>query len=306
MEYSQLGSDAARVKPWGKPLWDIMKSMRSNALTPNNLKWQDDSGHHYQEFAKGPISGYLQRSMEFTDSPGSDYYDKHINNVLQPLAEKGYDLTREDLDKYLPHWDQAPNYTTDKQLQHQALIAPWDVNKDAPAINRDHYLKMVQDLKATGLDPKTYTGLPRDAGYHQKLTELTNQYLTDSKLPSLDKLTPDQQTAAFNGLDGYVKAHDPATWARKQLVDYGTGTGTAQGTKWLYSRFAINPGLALRKGLMYGGAAALTGSVGILGYLLYKNLTKKREEEDEERRQSVTKQPPANPAMATGPSFVGA
>jgi len=269
IDYAESGGPAADIRMSGAPLVDVLKTLRSTPGLPENLKWKPNSGEHYQEFAKGPVSGYLQRLREYQYDRGMNVKGTNqqwttggagLPMLNKAINEGGWDMKREYLEQpgtkdYLS-W--MGSYKPDTPQAHK---------------NRDALFKLIQDIKpAAGTVAK-----PLPANYDNMTEDLEKAYAAFSKankLPELAYQPPEMQSGKLKDFDSYVKQTDPDLWRGKQLVDYTAGVGTAQGATKFYGKRLLTPALSLRKGLMIGGGVLAAGAAG---YLLYQLLKKKPE-----------------------------
>jgi hypothetical protein len=203
MQYVTSGSDAMRSRPMGFSAASWIIAIRSLPRMPKEFALNDTSRAHYQNFSKGPLSAYLHLCTE-VDLFGKDAKGTpDLNNGHLPEIEG---------------WFGKSAGTNDAELHAYLDKQKWDfpVVKDEGAV--ESLRSMVQDADVSRrlkVRVMHIDGLLRP--HIQKLA-------AELKLPAdPEVMTPGQQYAVFDRLDGYVRRNDPELWRTKQVSDFVGG-----------------------------------------------------------------------------------
>lgn len=211
IDYCVRGSRAMRTRPLLIPAKRFIITLRSAPFLPKSVAVNPTSRAHYEDFSRGPLSGYLHLCGE---QPMDQFVG--VFESIGRRAHVGDADARQLLDSF--HMD-------------------FPVCKDAGALESAR--SVLRDSEASRRFPvRQEVGpllLPQIAALSREL-----QVPTDPK-----DQTADQQQAVLDRLDGFVKLHDPELWRTKQLNDFCGGVW-AQVFSPPY-RFVLRPMIFLRR-----------------------------------------------------------
>lgn len=203
-QYATRGSDAMRSTPMGPTAARWIVAIRSIPGLPKQFAVNDTSRVHYANFSKGPLSAYL-----------------HLCSEVELLGKRA-DGTVDDRNGYLPEFEglfgRSAGGWTNAELFAYLDKQKWDfpVVKDAGAV--ESLRSMLADTDVA----KGYT--VRAMHVDGLLRPHVGRLAAELKLPAdPEAMTPAQQYAVFDRLDGYVRRHDPELWRTKQVSDFVGG-----------------------------------------------------------------------------------
>lgn len=189
IDYCVRGSRAMRTRPMGVPSRRVIVALRSIPGLPNDIAVNPTSRLHYENFTRGPLSAYLHLCSE-------QQVDQFIG-VFEAAGQKrepGEANLRQVLDAF--HMD----FPVCKDAG--ALQSAGTVIRESDAYRRFAIRGNVGPLL-----------LPHIAALSATL-----------HLPADPRdLSPDEQAAVLDRLDGYVRVHDPELWRTKQISDFCGG-----------------------------------------------------------------------------------
>jgi hypothetical protein len=189
VEYSIVGSGAMRSRPFGVPASRLILAIRSIPGLPKDLAVNPTSRAHYENFSRGPLSAYLHLCRE-----------QDVPDFVGPIEDLARKPNRTPAD-YRAWFDQRQmDFPLAKDAGARdslaALIA--DTQADRSFVIR----RNIQDLLGAPI-----AAIAGELGYPADPTQMT----------------PAQQRAVLDRLDGYVRRHDPELWRTKQVSDFCGG-----------------------------------------------------------------------------------
>jgi xanthosine utilization system XapX-like protein len=203
-EYAQLGSAGTRIRigPVG-----VRHFSRMFSMLPGNPSWDDSMERHYDEFQRGPMSGYLIRQHEFEN----EFKWKHkegdhssLENVLSAVKKHGLNVTPEqaiaETKGYLPkEWN-----------AHPAAISSYGAG----------YRQMLDDIKPHLTDGAKVEVNPDFSG---RLRRAAEQFSADTYGKNINQLAPAEQAELHDAFNAHLKVKNPRLFAEKQIADFFVG-----------------------------------------------------------------------------------
>jgi hypothetical protein len=200
MQYVTRGSDAMRSRPMGFSAASWIIAIRSLPRMPKEFAVNETSRAHYQNFAKGPLSAYLHLCTEVElfgkDASGTpDFNNGHLPEI--------------------EGWFGKSAGTNDADLHAYLEKQKWDF----PVVKDDG---AVESLRAMLQDVDISRRLKvRAMHINDALRPHIQRLAAELNLPAdPEAMTPAQQYAIFDRLDGYVRRNDPELWRTKQVSDF--------------------------------------------------------------------------------------
>jgi hypothetical protein len=189
VEYSEKGSTAMRVRPFLIPARREIMAIRSIPGLPKEFAVNPTSRAHYENFSRGPLCAYLHLASE-----------QDVHMWLPVVEQIGQKTDRTDAD--LRAW-----------LDDRKMDFP--IAKDAGA---------VQSLSALLTDTDAGRPFEGPTDMSTALARPIKAIAESLNFPTEPAaMTPAQQQAVLERLDGYVRRHDYELWRTKQVNDFCGG-----------------------------------------------------------------------------------
>lgn len=190
VEYAEKGSSAMRVRPFFVPAKRAIMGIRSTPGLPKEYAVNPTSRAHYENFSRGPLCAYLHLASE-----------QEIHMWVPAVEQIGQKTGRTDAD--LRAW-----------LDERKMDFP--IVKDAGAVRS---LGSLLDDADAG---RPFTNVPADfpAALRRPIKAIAESL---NFPPAPEDMTPGQQQAVLERLDGYVHRNDPELWRTKQINDFCGG-----------------------------------------------------------------------------------
>lgn len=255
--YTTAASRAARVSPFGAPMVNFMKVVRSIPYITKH-PWQPGiSEPHYEEFAKGPASAYLKRVSEYENLENFAYDGGGYSKMVDP----GFSFEKAP-ETALPVDLRTPE---GRQFAQQQLVKL-----------RSDVGEMPAEL------PKGITAALQQMAVSKAQSEGFGQVKTTEGLAAL---TPDEQSKVMDNFDEYVKTNNPTLWKQKQVAEFDLGLhGIDRGDSYSAPGSAVMKTWdAIKK---YSPYALGVGGALLAGHLLSKLFNKDEDEEEDQVKQA--------------------
>lgn len=203
-EYAQLGSAGTRIRigPVG-----VRHFSRVFSMLPGNPSWDSSMDLHYDEFQRGPMSGYLLRQHEFEN----DFKWKHkegdhsnLENVLSAVKKHGMTVTPE----------QAIAETKDY------LPKEWNAHPAAISAYGAGYRNMLDEIKPHLTDGAKVEVKPDFSG---RLRRSAEQFSAETYGKNVNELSPAEQGELHDAFNTHLKVRNPKLFAEKQIADFFVG-----------------------------------------------------------------------------------
>jgi hypothetical protein len=212
-DYLDTASQAAATKPWGMGMGDFMYTARGSALSRAMLGgvwgehgWDPEYYNHYNEFAKGPLYGYMQLQHEAHDLPNSWYpqltaaRDAVRDDGLRP--ERGspqltHVLHRLGSDTNGPINAEDLPSVTDNILRDSGVAVPAYHGKRLTPWGMPHNVYREHGSAVQQIDPKkwpSFTSTP--AAYQTELNKEMGTYLAEKGFKPSNVTTPSAPAAS--------------------------------------------------------------------------------------------------------------
>lgn len=203
-EYAQLGSAGTRIRigPVG-----VRHFSRLFSMLPGNPSWDDSYERHYDEFQRGPMSGYLIRQHEFENEYKWTHKEgpqSNLGNVLSAVQKHGLDVTPE----------QAIEATKDY------LPKEWNAHPGAISAYGAGYRKMLDDIRPHLGDG---TGVEIKPDFSGRVRRAAEQFSAETYGKNINQLAPDEQGQLHDAFNNYLKVKNPRLYAEKQIADFFVG-----------------------------------------------------------------------------------
>jgi len=208
-EYANHGSAVSAAEIGGFGIKDLRQVSHS---LPGSKPWDPSYASHYDEFARGPLNGYLTRSHEYENEYNFANKDTGIPGLLAPVRQHGFAPTEAQLLQHFPAG------------QGTAYPAPWAGDPSREALFRSSYRDLLEDTG--GLVAAGHATLPSDAprGITEHVRGHAGQVSTGLGYgPDINALSPSQQADVLRHLDRHLHTADPQTYVTKQFMDFEMG-----------------------------------------------------------------------------------
>lgn len=203
MEYCIKGSAATRARFMGISAGRVVMFIRSLPGIPQRYAVNPTSQKHYDDFSRGPLSGYLHLCDE-----------QKVPAMVALVESEGRKVVE----------SQGTNIDLSPAAMGQLLST---FRMDAPVVNDDGAR---QSTAAVFRDTEVFgnNGICRPFKVRDSIVPLLDGPIRDIAAElhvpgDPNDMTPLQQQWVLDRLDSYVHAHDPELWRTKQLSDYFGG-----------------------------------------------------------------------------------
>lgn len=203
-EYAQLGSAGTRIRigPVG-----VRHFSRAFSMLPGNPSWDDSMERHYDEFQRGPMSGYLIRQHEFEN----EFKWKHkegdhssLENILRAVKKHGLNVTPEQA------IEETKDYLPKEWNAHPAAISAYGAG----------YRRMLDDIKPYMTDGTTVEVRPDFSGRIRRAAE---EFAAQTYGKNVNQLSPAEQAELHDAFNVHLKVKNPRLFAEKQIADFFVG-----------------------------------------------------------------------------------
>jgi hypothetical protein len=210
LEYCIKGSAATRAHLLGMPVGQIVMFARSLPGIPKEYAVNPTSQNHYDDFSRGPLSGYLHLSDEQEVAP--------MIGVMDAQTTRAAAAHRQQLDLS----PQAMGLLLSERHMDRPVVNDSGAQESTANLFRD------LDLFSNGqCHPFQVRGVPDESSKSSIVPLLAvhvRAIAAELHVPGDPKqMDPQQQQWVLDRLDSYVHSHDPELWRTKQLNDYFSG-----------------------------------------------------------------------------------
>jgi hypothetical protein len=249
-EYAIYASGASTVEPFGQPLVESMARIRQTDYVRDHFPefyWDQTSGDHYLEFARGPLHSYFMRADELA----GDWATERRAAVVEPLLVEGWQGNAP-LDRLRPWLPDRflERAEISRRIERQLAQLHTELRPDGEPLSAEAAARLGEmDLYLVMLKARKHA---RDLAVSEGM-------------PSrLDKLDRAQQEQVLRGLKAYIRREDPRLWQQLHLVDATVGLLGVLDASDIYSNQLTRPILAVRDSLAWGGLVLVMLGLGTL------------------------------------------